>query len=66
MITITEENRDDVIDELVRTIVDNMDVSEMTQIVQDYISANYSSYSNAELETEVNEYYPDLFEEFEE
>lgn len=63
MIAITEENRDEVISALVNTIVENMDHSEMVGIVEDYICSNYSSYSNAELETEVNENYPDLFED---
>ena len=48
---------------LVERIIDDMDLKTMTALVYDYMHESYDKYSEHELRSEVEEYYPDLLEE---
>lgn len=55
-------NRQQLIEEYVDRILDNMSTKDLMRIVGDQLEENLSSYSDDELITEVEEYYPELLE----
>ena len=55
-------NRAELQDQLIQNIVDDMDLKTMMRLCYDFLDANYDLYSDDELNTEVNEYYPELLE----
>ena len=50
------------IEAYVDRILDNMSTKDLIRIVGDQLEENLSAYSDAELLTEVEEYYPELLE----
>ena len=50
------------IEAYVDRVLDNMSTKDLIRIVGDQLEENLSAYSDAELLTEVEEYYPDLLE----
>ena len=50
------------IEAYVDRVLDNMSTKDLIQIVGDQLEENLSAYSDAELLTEVEEYYPELLE----
>ncbi len=58
----TEMNREQLIENYVDRILDNMSTKDLMRIVGDQLEENFSTYSDEELITEVEEYYPDLLE----
>ncbi len=57
-------DRDSLIENYVQQIIDGMDMKTMEQIVYDTLKDNLSSYSDEELITEVEEYNPELLEDW--
>jgi hypothetical protein len=55
-------NRNELIQEYVDRILDNMSTKDLMRIVGDQLEENLSTYSDDELLTEVQEYYPELLE----
>ena len=58
----TDFNRTELQDQLIQQMLDNMDLKTMTQLCYDYLDEGYAKYSDDELLTEVEEYYPELLE----
>ena len=57
-------DRDSLIDAYAQQILDNMDMKTMEQMVYDTLVDNLNSYSDEELITEVEEYNPELLEDW--
>lgn len=55
-------NRTELQDQLIQQLIDDMDLKTMTQLCYDYLDEGYDKYSDEELKSEVNEYYPELLE----
>lgn len=55
-------NRSELQDQFIQNMLDDMDLKTMMQMCYDFLDANYDLYSDDELNTEVNEYYPELLE----
>jgi len=55
-------NRSELQDQLVQQMLDDMDLKTMTCLCYDYMMEGYDKYSDAELEAECKEYYPELLE----
>jgi hypothetical protein len=55
-------NRDELISNYVDRILDNMSTKDLMRIVGDQLEENFASYSDEELISEVEEYYPELIE----
>ena len=55
-------NREELIADYAQQILDGMDMKTMECFVYDTLRDNLSSYTDEELITEVEEYYPDLIE----
>ena len=55
-------NRTELQDQLIQQILDDMDLKTMTQLCYDYLEEGYAKYSDEELITECEEYYPELLE----
>ena len=56
-------NREELISDYVDRILDNMSTKDLLRIVGDQLEENFSSYTDEELLSEVEEYYPDLIAE---
>jgi len=55
-------NRQELIENYVDRILEGMSTKDLVRIVGDQLEENFSTYSDEELITEVEEYYPDLLE----
>ena len=55
-------NRSELQDALIQQMLDDMDLKTMTQLCYDYLDEGYGKYSDEELITECEEYYPELLE----
>jgi hypothetical protein len=53
-------NREELISNYVDRVLDNMSTKDLLRIVGDQLEENFSSYTDEELISEVEEYYPDL------
>lgn len=62
----TEMNRDLLQSKLIHTMLDDMDLKTMMSVLYDFMDASYDKYSEEELKEEIQEYYPDLFNNEEE
>ena len=60
--TMTDFNREQLIEEYVDRILDNMSTKDLMRIVGDQLEENLTGYSDEELLSEVQEYYPELLE----
>jgi hypothetical protein len=58
----SEINRDQLVQEYIDRILEGMSTKDLMRIVGDQLEENFSTYSDDELITEVEEYYPDLLE----
>jgi hypothetical protein len=58
----SEINRQELIENYVDRILEGMSTKDLMRIVGDQLEENFSTYSDDELITEVEEYYPDLLE----
>lgn len=58
----SEMNRQELIENYVDRILEGMSTKDLMRIVGDQLEENFSTYSDEELITEVEEYYPDLLE----
>jgi hypothetical protein len=56
-------NRKELQEQLIQQILDDMDMKTMMAILYDNMNASYDDYSDKELMTEVEEYYPHLLED---
>ena len=56
-------NRSELQQELINNMIDGMDFKTMWSVLYDYMDESYDKYSDEELKTEVEEYYPELLEE---
>ena len=56
-------NRNELQEAYIHQLIDGMDMKTMEQFVYDTLDESFSNYSEAELITEVEEYYPELLEE---
>ena len=56
-------NRTDLQEAYIHQLIDGMDYKTMEQFVYDTLDESLSKYSEAELITEVEDYYPELLEE---
>ena len=59
-------NRDLLQSKLIHTMLDDMDLKTMMSVLYDFMDASYDKYSEEELKEEIQEYYPDLFNNEEE
>lgn len=59
----TDINRNELIEAYIDRVLDNMSTKDLIRIVGDQLEENLSSYSDAELISEVEEYYPELLED---
>ena len=59
-------NRSELQDQLINSMIDGMDFKTMWSVLYDYMDESYDKYSDEELKTEVEEYYPELLEDSEE
>ncbi len=57
-------DRDSLIEDYIQQIIDVMDYKTMECFVYDTLKDNFSSYSDEELITEVEEYNPELLEDW--
>ena len=55
-------NRQELLDAYIDRILDNMSTKDLMRIVGDQIEENLSGYTDEELISEVQEYYPELIE----
>ena len=55
-------NRSELQQELINNMIDGMDFKTMWSVLYDYMDESYDKYSDEELKTEVEEYYPELLE----
>ena len=55
-------NRNELQEAYIHEIIDGMDMKTMEQFVYDTLDDNLKTYSEAELITEVEDYYPELLE----
>jgi len=55
-------NRTDLQEAYIHQLIDGMDMKTMEQFVYDTLDESLSKYSEAELITEVEDYYPELLE----
>ena len=60
---LTDMNRSELQDNMIHQILDDMDIKTMMAILYDNMSESYDKYSDEELLTEVEEYYPHLLED---
>jgi hypothetical protein len=58
----TDFNREQLISDYVDRVLDNMSTKDLMRIVGDQLQENLSGYSDDELLSEVQEYYPELLE----
>jgi len=56
-------NRNELQDQLIQQMLDDMDLKTMTYLCYDYLMEGYNKYSDEELITECEEYYPELLED---
>ncbi len=56
-------NRSELQASLINQMLDDMDLKTMTQLCYDYLDEGYAKYSDEELLSECNEYYPELLGE---
>ena len=56
-------NRSELQQQLINSVIDGMDFKTMWAVLYDYMDESYDKYSDEELKTEVEEYYPELLEE---
>lgn len=55
-------NRSELQDQLVQQMLDDMDLKTVMALCYDYMMEGYDKYSDEELITECEEYYPELLE----
>ena len=55
-------NRSSLQDQLIQQIIDDMDIKTMAALLYDMMDESYDKYSDKELITEVEEYYPNLLD----
>ena len=56
------QTRNELVEAYVDRVLDNMSTKDLIRIVADQLEENLSSYSDAELIAEIDEYYPELLE----
>jgi hypothetical protein len=56
-------DRDQLISDYIDRLLDNMSTKDLLRIVGDQMEENFTSYTDEELISEVQEYYPDLIVE---
>ena len=59
----TNMNRSELQDQLIQQIIYDMDIKTMAALLYDMMDESYDKYSEKELITEVEEYYPHILEE---
>ena len=57
-------NRQELLEAYIDRLLENMSTKDLLRIVGDQIEENLESYTDEELISEVQEYYPDLIEEW--
>ena len=56
-------NRQELQDAYINNVIDGMDMDDCLALLFDFLDKDLDKYSDEELITEVNEYYPDLLKE---
>ena len=56
-------NRSKLQQQLIDKMIEGMDFNTMWSVLYDFMDESYDKYSDEELKTEVEEYYPELLEE---
>jgi hypothetical protein len=56
-------NRTELQESYIQQLVDGMDWKTMEQFVYDSLNENLDKYTDEELKTEINDYYPELLED---
>jgi hypothetical protein len=59
----TLNNRDQLVQDYIDRVIDNMSTKDLVRVVWEQLEENLSSYSDEELLSEVEDYYPELLEE---
>jgi len=60
--TMTKEQRQDLVTEYINCVLDGMDIQTMEIFIADTIDGNLQDYTDEQLENEIREYYPHLLE----
>ena len=60
---LTEMNRQALVEAYIDRVLDNMSTKDLIRIVGDQLEENISSYTDEELISEVEDYYPELLED---
>ena len=55
-------NRSELQQQLIDKMIEGMDFKTMWSVLYDYMNESYDKYSDEELKTEVEEYYPELLD----
>ena len=55
-------NRSELQQQLIDKMIEGMDFKTMWSVLYDYMDESYDKYSDEELKTEVEEYYPELLD----
>ena len=55
-------NRSELQQQLIDKMIEGMDFNTMWSVLHDYMDESYDKYSDEELKTEVEEYYPELLD----
>ena len=64
MITVTDKNRDDILDKYCDHIIETMDMQRIIEIAYDSIRDSRDLMSNESLEDEIKEFYPEILAEW--
>ena len=59
-------DRDLLQSKLIQQMLEDMDLKTMMSVLYDFMDASYDKYTEEELKEEIQEYYPDLFNNKEE
>ena len=63
MIRVNTNNRDDLIEKYIDTLVDGMDLDALIRFTKDSLNIQLEHYSNSELHDLISRIYPELLEE---
>jgi len=63
MVRVNTNNRDQLIEKYIDTLVDGMDLDALTRLAKDGLYISLTDYSNTELHDLISRIYPELLEE---
>lgn len=63
MVRVNTNNRDQLMEKYIDTLVDSMDMDALIQVAKDGLYVQLTEYSNTELQDLISRIYPELLEE---